>query len=346
MITVPADRLRELGVKIFEAQGAPEETARFLVDTLVEANLTGHDSHGVHYFVGYSDRLSRGFIKADEEPRVVKETPTSALVDGRWAFGQVTAMRVAETAVKKARESMVAGVGAFNCNHIGRVGYYTSWAASQGIIANMYVNVGNPSASAFNGLGKAFGTNPYSVSVPTGCDTPFLVDWATSVVAQGKISVARAKHAKIPTHWTRDRYGRVTDDPNATYSGGWLLPFAEYKGYGMAMICDLLGAVLTGSRTAISGVAEPPSPNGVFMFAVNPEAFVGLEAFKAGATAFLGQVKALPAEAGKRVMVPGEPEKESKERRLREGIPVPDDTWAQIRAVCARLGVDMSDTEK
>jgi len=346
MIIVPADALRELGVKIFAAQGTPDEKARFLVDTLIEANLAGHDSHGVHYYVGYSDRVKRGFIDVDAEPAVVKETPTSALVDGRWAFGQVTAMRVAELAVEKARESMVAGVGAFNCNHIGRVGYYTSWAAKQGIIGNMYVNVGNPSACAYNGLGKVLGTNPYSVSVPTGSETPFLVDWATSVVAQGKISVARAKHAKIPTTWTRDKYGRVTDDPNAVYNGGWLLPFSEYKGYGMSMICELLGAVLTGSRTGISGVAEPPSPNGVFMLAVNPEAFVGLDAFTEGASRLLSQMKALPAEAGKRVMVPGEPEKESKERRLREGIPIPDDTWAQIKALCARLGVDMSDTEK
>jgi uncharacterized oxidoreductase len=114
----------------------------------------------------------------------------------------------------------------------------------------------------------------------------------------------------------------------------------------MSMICELLGAVLTGSRTGISGVAEPPSPNGVFMLAVNPEAFVGLDVFTEGASRLLSQVKALPAEAGKRVMVPGEPEKESRESRLREGIPIPDDTWALIRGLCARLGVDVSDTEK
>jgi len=346
MIVIPADKLRELGVRIFTAQGTPEETARFVVETLVEANLTGHDSHGAHFYLGYSDRIRRGFIDVNAEPAIVKETPSSAHIDGRWAFGQVTAMRLTEVAVEKAKECMVAGVGAFNCNHIGRLGYYTEWAAKHDIIVTMYVNVGNPSVSVYQGLGKTFGTNPYSVSAPTGSETPFLVDWATSVVAHGKISVARAKHAKIPTHWTRDKYGRVTDDPNAIYDGGWLLPFSEYKGYGMQMVCELLGAVLTGSRTGISGVAEPPSPNGVFMLAVNPDGFVGLDSFKMNTAELLGKVKKLPAEAGRRILVPGEPEKESKAQRLRDGIPIPDDTWSQIEALCKRLNVDLGDIHK
>lgn len=346
MIVLPADKLTELGVRIFTAQGTTEETARFIVGTLVEANLTGHDSHGAHYYLGYSDRIKRGFIDVNAEPAIVKETPSSAHIDGRWAFGQVTAMRLTEVAVKKAKENTVAGVGAFNCNHIGRLGYYTEWAAKHDIISTMYVNVGNPSVSVYQGLGKTFGTNPYSVSAPTGGETPFLVDWASSVVAHGKISVARAKHAKIPTHWTRDKYGRVTDDPNAIYDGGWLLPFSEYKGYGMQMVCELLGAVLTGSRTGISDVAEPPSPNGVFMLAVNPEGFVGLDAFKMNTAELLGKVKKVPAEAGKRILVPGEPEKESKAQRLRDGVPIPDGTWSQIEALCMRLNVDLGDIHK
>jgi uncharacterized oxidoreductase len=341
MVVLPVDMLRELGVKIFKAQGATEERARFLVGTLLEANLTGHDSHGVHYYVRYSERIKEGNIKVDEEPVVVKESQSSALIDGRWTFGQVTAMKVAETVVEKAKEHMVSGVGAYNCNHIGRIGYYTDWAAKHDVIATFYVNVGNKIVSAYNGLGRAFGTNPFSVSVPTGSETPFLVDYATSVVAAGKVTVARAKGSKIPRTWTRDRYGRVTDDPNAMAEGGWMLPFGDYKGQGLQMACELLGAVLTGSRTGLSGVTTPPSPNGVFMLAVNPEAFVGLDEFKREAAELLGKVKALPAVAGERVMVPGEPEKESKERRLKEGIPVPEATWGEIKALCGRLGVEV-----
>ncbi len=341
MVVLPAEELRELGVEIFTAQGASKDRARFLAETLVEANLTGHDSHGVQYYVIYSSRIEEGHIKVGEEPVVVKESPSSALIDGRWTFGQVTAMKVAETAVLKAREHMVAAVGAYNCNHIGRIGYYTEWAAKHDVIANFYVNVGHPAVSVHNGLGKTFGTNPFSVSVPTGSETPFLVDYATSVVAAGKVAVARARKSRIPRYWARDRYGRVTDDPNATLEGGWLLPFGEYKGQGLQMACELLGAVLTGSQTGLSGASTPPSPNGVFMVAVNPEAFVGLDEFKRGAAEMVEQVKAIPAVAGERVMVPGEPEKMSRERRLREGVPVPDSTWEGIRALCGRLGVEV-----
>jgi uncharacterized oxidoreductase len=274
------------------------------------------------------------------EPEIVKETPGTAFIDGKWTFGQITAKKLVETAVDKAKENMVSAVGAFNCNHIGRIGYYTSWAAKQGIISTFYVNVGNPIVSLHNGLGKTFGTNPYSASVPTGGDIPFLVDYATSVVAAGKLSVASAKKAKIPKHWTRDQYGRVNDDPNILRDGGWLLPFGEYKGYGLQMVCELLGAVLTGSRVGPSGVELPPSPNGIFMMAVNPEAFIGLDEFTKNTDALLKQVKNWPALGGERVYVPGEPEKETKEKRLREGIDLPETTWGEIMTLCEELGID------
>ena len=340
MIKVQVDRITELGIEIFTKQGASLERATFLVETLVEANLTGHDSHGVYYYKRYSDRIKEGYLKVDAEPEIVKETPGTAYIDGKWTFGQITAKKLVETAVDKAKENMVAAVGAFNCNHIGRIGYYTSWAAKQGIISTFYVNVGNPIVSVYNGLGKTFGTNPYSASVPTSGDTPFLVDYATSVVAAGKLSVASAKGAKIPTHWTKDKYGRVNDDPNVLKDGGWLLPFGDYKGYGLQMVCELLGAVLTGSRVGPSGVELPPSPNGIFMMAVNPDAFIGLDEFMKNTDELLAKVKNWPALGGQRVMVPGTPEMETKEKRLREGIELPESTWSEMMELCEELGID------
>ncbi len=341
MITVPVDKLTEIGIEIFTKQGASLERATFLVETLVEANLTGHDSHGVYYYVRYSDRIKDGYIKVDAEPEIIKETPGTAYIDGHWTFGQMTAKKLVEVAVDKAKENMVAAVGAFNCNHIGRIGYYTNWAAKQGIISTFYVNVGHPIVSVHNGLGKTFGTNPYSASVPTGGDIPFLVDYATSVVAAGKLSVAKAKGVKIPKHWTRDQYGRVNDDPDILSKGGWLLPFGEYKGYGLQMVSELLGAALTGSRLGPQGVSVPPSPNGIFMMAVNPEAFVGLDEFVKTTDGLLEQVKNWPALGGERVMVPGEPEKETKEKRMREGIELPETTWTEINELCEKIGVDI-----
>jgi LDH2 family malate/lactate/ureidoglycolate dehydrogenase len=340
MRKIQADKIKELGIKIFTKQGTSLERATFLVETLVEANLTGHDSHGVFYYTRYSDRIKEGFIKINAEPVIVKETPGTAFIDGKWTFGQITAKKLVETAVDKAKKNMVAAVGAYNCHHIGRIGYYTSWAAKQGIITTFYVNVGSPVVSVHNGLGKIFGTNPYSASVPTGSDIPFLVDYATSVVAAGKLYVARAKGTKIPTHWSKDQYGRVNDSPDILRKGGWLLPFGEHKGYGLQMICELLGAVLTGSRVGPSGRDLPPSPNGIFMFSVNPEAFIGLDEFVKNTDSLLKQVKNWPALGGERVMVPGQPEKETKEQRLSEGIELPEITWNEIMDLCEELGID------
>ena len=340
MIVMPADRLRELGTEIFSALGAPRDKAEFVAETIVEASLTGHDSHGVSYFVRYSDRIRQGFIDVDAEPVVERESASSAMVDGRWAFGQVTAMRVMKLAVEKAKANVISAVGAYNCNHIGRVGYYTSLAARRGVVAMMFVNVGHPAVSVYGGLGRVLGTNPFSAAVPTRDADPFLLDYATSVVAEGKVNLAKAKREKIPRHWIRDRYGRVTDDPKDMSEGGWLLPFGEYKGYCLQLLMELIGAVMTGSRSGLEPGTEPPSPNGIFAIAIDPEEFVGLEAFKRRADAVLRGVKATTPEAGSRVLIPGDPEWETRQQRLRDGIPIPDETWRQIAELAEELGID------
>jgi len=339
MKVLPADRLRRLGAEIFMALGTPREKAEFVAEAITEASLTGHDSHGVRYFVRYSERAKQGFIDVEAEPVVVKESSASALLDGRWAFGQVTAMRAMEMAVKKAGENVVSAVGAYNCNHIGRVGYYTTWAARQGVVAMMFVNVGHPSVSVYGGLGRVFGTNPFSAAVPHGGENPFLVDYASSVVAAGKVSVAQAKHEKIPTHWIRDKDGGVTNDPNDLSDGGWLLPFGEHKGYCLQLLMELMGAVMTGSRSGVDPIGEPPSTNGVFIIAVDPEGFVGREAFERRTGEVLRKVRATESEPGGRVLIPGDPEWETREQRLKEGIPIPDDTWTQIKGLAEELGV-------
>jgi LDH2 family malate/lactate/ureidoglycolate dehydrogenase len=343
MIFRQAETLKRLGTEIFAAQGLDRDKAEFLADTLVEASLTGHDSHGVSYFVTYSDRIRKGFIDVYAEPTVEKETSSTALVDGHWAPGQITAKFLIELAVEKAKRQSVSAVGAYNCSHIGRVGYYTEWATRSGVIAMMFVNVGHPSVSVYGGIGKVFGTNPFSASVPTGEDKPYLLDYATSMVAAGKLSIARAKHEKIPINWTRDKDGNLTDDPRAYREGGWLLPFGEHKGYCLQLLMELLGAVLTGSRTGLDPEKEPPSPNGVLAVAIDPEAFVGLEAFKQRADSVICHVKQTRPQPGGRVLVPGEPEWEAKERRLREGIPIPEDTWRQIVNLVEEIGLDFTE---
>jgi LDH2 family malate/lactate/ureidoglycolate dehydrogenase len=341
MINIQVNKLTKIGIEIFMKQGTKPERAKFIVDTLVKGNLTGHDSHGVSYYQKYSERIKQGYIKVNAEPKIIKETPGTAYINGNWTFGQIVAKKVMEIAVEKAKKNMVAAVGAFNSNHIGRIGYYTDWVAKQGIISTFYVNVASPIVSVHNGFGKTFGTNPYSASVPTGSSIPFLVDYATSVVAAGKLSFASAKGSKIPTHWSRDKFGKINDDPYVLRQGGWLLPFGEYKGYGLQMVCELLGAVLTGSRIGPSGIEIPPSPNGIFMLAVNPDAFVGLNEFMKDTDALLKKVKNWPSIENERVFVPGEPEKETMEKRLVEGIDLPESTWNEIINLCEELEIDL-----
>jgi len=343
MIVVPAERLLNLGKDIFKAQALANEKAEFLAETLVEGSLTGHDSHGVSYFVIYSERIKGGHIKVDAEPVIVHETPTTAYIDGKYAPGQITAKKLTQVAVAKAKEHMVSAVGAFNCNHIGRIGYYTNWAAKQGVISLFFANVGNPQVAVHGGEGRTFGTNPISVGIPTGDAKPFLTDYATSVVAAGKISVAMARHAKIPLHWTRDKHGKPTDDPFAFKDGGWLLPFGEYKGYALQLVSEMLGAVLTGSRRGMDPDQIPPSTNGIFMIAVDPSAFVGLETFREGVDDVISRVKEGKTEPGKRIMIPGEPEWETKDARLAEGIPIPEETWDKIVKFADELGLKIED---
>jgi LDH2 family malate/lactate/ureidoglycolate dehydrogenase len=166
------------------------------------------------------------------------------------------------------------------------------------------------------------------------------MDYATSFAAAGKISVARAKHAKIPKHWVRDKNGEPTDDPNAFYDGGYLLGFGEHKGYGIQMTSELLGAALTGSRASMDDSKNPPSPNGVFCIAINPEAFVGLKAFKEKSSEIIKFVKSRKPEKGETVLIPGDPERISKRQRLQEGVPLPEDTWEQIRKISVELDLD------
>jgi LDH2 family malate/lactate/ureidoglycolate dehydrogenase len=343
MITVPADKLLRLGQDIYQAHGLSEDKAKFLTETLIEASLTGHDSHGVFYFVTYSERLKDGHIVPNADPIIAQETPSTALIDGQYALGQITAMKLTEIAVEKAKGQMVSAVGAFRCNHIGRLGFYTDWAARQGVIALMFANVGTPSVSVYDGIGKTFGTNPYSVAIPTENTLPFVTDFATSVVAAGKLTVARAKKDKIPFHWSRDKHGNPTDNPFDYQNGGWLTPFGDYKGYALQLVSELLGAVLTGSRVGIDPDRIPPSTNGVFMIAVNPEAFVGLDVLKKGVDEIIHYVKDIEPEPGKRIMIPGEPEWELKEKRLVNGIPIPTETWEEIKNLAYDLGLDIED---
>ncbi len=340
MLTLDPAHLRDASQRIFEAAGAPSEVAAQMAEFLVESNLVGHDSHGVIRIPAYLQAISDGLIVPDARPEVTEETATSALVDGKDGFGHIAAAFATDIAARKARESKVAVVSVVRCNHIGRLGEWASRAARQGVVAIVTVGGGGGPgiAAPYGGTARALGTNPISVGMPAGEGEELLVDFATTAMAEGKVQVARAKGASLPPGVLLDREGHPSTNPEDLYSGGMLLPFGGHKGYGLALVVELLGAALTPGQRHNRGARS----GGAVIIAVDAAAFRPLAEFEAAAMEALGRVKAIPPAPGfAEVLVPGEPERRTRAERLRTGIPLPEVTWHEIVDAARGLGVEV-----
>jgi len=344
MPVLSAAYLHQTVSAIFQAAGVPASAARTVAASLVKANLTGHDSHGVIRVVEYLNNIREGKIDPRAKPEIVRETPTTLLVDGHWGFGQVIAAWTMERLIRKAGEHDLAAAGIFHCGHIGRVGTYPAMAAEQGFIGLAFVNGGGtqPRVAPFGGIRPVFGTNPLAAAVPVEGQSPIVLDFSTSVVASGKIRVARDKDEELPDGWILDHEGRPTRRPQDYYDGGMLLPAAGHKGYALSLLVEVLGGLLTGAGTLILPGSSYEVGNGVFFLALNVEAFRPLAEFTAQVRELGEAVKATPpAIEGGEVLLPGEPEQRIKARRLTEGIHVPDVTWQAIADAAHSLGVEV-----
>ena len=342
-----AEQLYDLGIGIFRALGVREEDAKCVMDHLIQANLMGHDSHGVMRIKDYAEEIKKGKINIKARPVVIHETPTTAVIDGKWQFGQVVAKMGMETAVRKAKENYLGAVGLIRCNHIGRLGAYAQMAAEQGMIGLAMCNSGPKEGivAPYGGRKPRLSTNPISAGVPAGKVRPFLMDFATSVVAEGKVRIKHFSGQKIPYGWILDKDGNPTDDPGDLYEGGVLLTFGGHKGYALSLLVDILGGALTGAGCT-SG-SEYERGNGTFMLAINVEGFTPLEKFVARVDEVLGKIKETPTVSGvKRVMVPGEPEFETMEVRRKEGITITEKTWQNLLELAKEVGVDLDEILK
>jgi uncharacterized oxidoreductase len=340
MPTFRAKDLEALTSAIFEAAGSPDDVAARLGQALVTSNLMGVDSHGVVQIPLYVQWVREGQVKPTVEIEIVRETPNIAVVDGHWGFGQVTAQKGMQLAIKKARQHQISLVGLVNCNHIGRLGEYTMMAAEQGLIGITVANAGPEEVAPFRGAERIFDTNPISVAVPAGKMHPFLLDYATSACAEGKLRVASNKGASIPEGWILDKDGSPSTDPNDFYQGGVILPFGGHKGYALALLVDLLGGALTCAGCTC--LPEYGGGNGVVMGAIDVEAFRPLDEFAENADRLFTRVKQSKTIPGfEEILIPGEPEFRQLEKRKRDGIPVDDTTWGKILDVAGELRVDV-----
>ena len=337
MPTVAADRLRALTRRIFEGAGTPPDLAEIVTDHLINANLAGHDSHGVIRIPSYVQTIKRGQLDPTARPRVATDIGPTILVDGNWTFGQVAARFGIDLAIARAKELGVAMVGIVHANHIGRVGEYPTIAAERGVAAFVTVGGLGKSVAPHGGRQGALGTNPVSFGFPAAKHPPFLVDFATSAIAGGKVMVARAKPEQLPENTLLDAEGQPTRDPNAYFAGGALLPFGGHKGYGLSLVSALFSGVLTQAAHFDDGAR---GGGGVLMVAIDAGAFGPAERAIADADAAFDTLKAVPPAAGvAEVLIPGEPEARSRERRGREGIPVAESTWKEIEETAKTVGV-------
>jgi LDH2 family malate/lactate/ureidoglycolate dehydrogenase len=261
------------------------------------------------------------------------------LIDGRSGFGQLAGRLATDQAVALAREYGVGAVGVVNCMHVGRVGEYPERAARQGILLLATCgSLGSPGSrhAPFGGRTGLLGTNPFAIGLPAGERPPMIIDFATTVIAGGKVEVARSKGVPVPPGALLDKHGRPTTNPDDLADGGVMLPVGGHKGYGLAMASAVLSQGLTG-ELHLDGT---PSPMGFFLWAVDTGAFTPAADFGQRVDWMIDQVKAVPpADGFAEVLVPGEPERRERARREAEGIPVPATTWAAIQRTAADLGV-------
>jgi LDH2 family malate/lactate/ureidoglycolate dehydrogenase len=339
---VDPQRLSDFAAAVYGQAGVPEDDARLLADTLVQADLWGHSSHGVMRLGWYLARLRTGAMQAVTKPEFVIDGGAIAVIDGHHGIGQVLAARAADEAIARAKAHGIAAVGVRNSNHFGTAMYYTLRAARAGCVALLSTNA-SPAMAPWGGREKRVGNNPWSIAAPGGRHAPLVLDIANTTVARGKVYLARQKHEPIPAGWAMDAQGRPTTDAQAAIDG-LILPLAQHKGYVISVMMDLLSGVLTGSGfgTAVKGPyqADEASHCGHLMIAIDIAAMLPLAEFEARVDQLVAELKSTPLAPGfDEVFHPGEPEARSDARLRAEGLDLAPDTVADLRSMAAACGL-------
>lgn len=340
--SVDAQQLLEFATAVYAGQGVPEADARLIADTLVQADLWGHQSHGVLRLGWYLDRLRNKVMNPLTTPEFVVDAGGIAVIDGHDGVGHVLTKLATEEAIRRAKVHGIAAVGVRMSNHFGTCMYYTLMGARAGCVMMLTSN-GGPAMAPWGGRKKIIGTNPWSIAAPAGRHAPFVVDMANTGVARGKIYLARNKRQPIPEGWAINADGAPTTDPQEAIDG-IILPMAGHKGYAIAAMVDMMSGVLTGSGF-LSAVHSPyktaeKSNCGHFMMAVNIEAMQPLAAFNARMEQFIAEIKAVPLAQGcDEVFYPGEMEARNDVRNRRQGLQLPDDTIADLQRIAGETGL-------
>jgi LDH2 family malate/lactate/ureidoglycolate dehydrogenase len=339
---IDPQRLKAFAAEVYAGAGMPRPDAELIADTLVQADLWGHQSHGVLRLGWYLERLRRGTMQAVTQPVTVVDAGGIAVIDGQDGVGQVLTAHATNEAVRRAKQHGLSAVAVRNSNHFGTCMYYTLMGARQGCLTFLTTN-GGPAMAPWGGRKKIVGTNPWSFAAPAGRHAPMVSDMANTGVARGKIYLARTRREKIPEGWAIDAEGAPTTDPQAAIDG-IILPMAGHKGYVISTLMDMMSGVLTGSAflSSVNGPYKYDQRSGAghFLIAVNIAAMQSMEEFSARMEAFIAELKSVPLARGHdEVFYPGEMEARNDERNRREGLRLPEDTMADLLRIAEETGL-------
>lgn len=340
---IPEPVLRDFSVRSFAKSGFSKKYAEWMSDTLIRTELRGVPSHGIVRLPFYCQRLLVKGSNPKPKVTVVKSKPATLLIDGDNGLGQIIGIKAMEMVIKRARRQGVCFAGVRNSCHFGMTSYYPLMACQEGMIGMAGSNTATVMAP-WGGGKSAIGNNPLAITVPTGKPYPLVLDMAMSVVSGGKVRLEAVKGSKIPLGWILDEKGRPTDNPADMFPNGTLLPMG-YKGFGLAIMIEILSGILTQAailkeiKLWFDKPAEPVNL-GHFFMAFDIGAFLPLEAFKKRVDGLIDELKASPPMAGSTgVTMPGELEYLSEQKMLKEGIPVPAGVIKTLDDFAERVGI-------
>ena len=338
--------------KILIAAGTDSDEANAVTDHLVWANLKGHDSHGVGMLPNYIRNISVGNCLPNQHAEHVSTQGNIVVVDGKTGFGQVVGPEAMDMGIKIACNHGIAVVALKNAHHLGRIGSHAERVVKQGFISMHYVNVVGhpPQVAPFGGREKRLSTNPFCCAIPVRGQDPIVLDMATSAIAAGKVRVARNAGLPVPDDCLIDHEGRATNDPNVVIANppGAQIHFGKHKGFGLALICEVLAGALTGAWSIQPGNERVGTTvNHMLTFILDPGYIGDIDRFTEETQALIEYLKGTPPAAGSDgILIPGEPERNSTAERLEHGIPIDDTTWEGILKTAESVQISADEIRK
>lgn len=345
MPRLAATTLQHFAAQLLRAGGLGEAESTLVAGSLVDANLRGHDSHGVMRIPYYLDQVAKGELRPGARLDVIRESAVLVVADGNWGFGRTQAGRLLERLVPMAKSAGLAAGTLVHCGHIGRLGEYCEIAAREGLVAQLMVNTHGAARRVAppGGVAPRLGTNPIAFGIPNG-DAPIILDFGTSATAEGKVRVKRIAGQQCPEGWLLDANGRPTCDPATLYGEppGTIRPFGgdqAYKGFGLGLMVEIFAGALSGGP-CIREKPITPLGNCVFMQLLDPEQFGGAEHFGHEVADLIDFVRGCPrAEGCETITLPGDPERATLQVRREQGIPFDDGNWRQLMDRANSLGI-------